>query len=139
MPLTKSQRQKVRRIKIYEFFASKEGKKVLEFDELRALVFTELSKLGCRYELSSPDAANCVIRVFRNKSISCSNGKFCCYGAQCFTRNGNKKKWVGEDNSGKELVLNYASHTINQALTENKRVSVGTVFFDTYVRLSTSE
>ena len=95
MPLTKSQRQKVRRIKIYEFFASKEGKKVLEFDELRALVFTELSKLGCRYELSSPDAANCVIRVFRNKSISCSNGKFCCYGAQCFTRNGNKKKWVG--------------------------------------------
>ena len=143
MSLTLKQRKDVGKIRLaWCFIVNARGHPLGVFpkgrypylEEVRALAYDKLENMGYQIRRTSPDDANCVIRVYNLIDYAHGDEKYCLLGAICYTKSDNKNQWVWYDKNDEEHTLDYESCKIDEKFRGRSEI-VEAEFFDTYVKV----
>lgn len=146
--LSKSQRESIRRIGLFEY-ACKEKKGqpialdgsrfiVPSLNEVKESIFEKILQLGfSSIERVEPNKANCIVRVFQKLHYHYDYDlTYNIYGATCYTLN-NAGQWVTRPSGEiRDFKIDYSKHIIRHWLCQDEYVEFDLDFFDCYVKIS---
>lgn len=144
MSLTLKRKKEVGRIRLaWCFLLKPDGEPLGVFpkrrlptaEEIRIMVFEELSEKGYSAKIVRPADANCVIRVYRNLKCEHKSEEYCLIGAFCYTKAHGSNKWAAYDEDGNVQIMDYEKCEIENVFESGGFDKIEMEFFDTYVKI----
>ena len=108
----------------------------LDFLTLKQRAFEKVIKAGFSIEQTSPNNANCIIRIFSNKLHAEKQFGFTqmIYGFNYYTKTLNK--WITKTIHNQELELNFSKCEFRVWYFQDEYADCGCDFVDCYVKIS---
>lgn len=148
--LTKSQKEKIRSINLFEYAIKEKKGKAINWDgsefvlptlrQVEDSIYEQILKMGfTKIERVAPNQANCIIRVFQKLHYPYPmwpgrEDIYNVYGAACFTLRSGKWISTGFNTEGHEI--NYSEWKIRHWLCQDEYIEFDFDFFDCYVKIS---
>lgn len=101
--------------------------------QMRQMAFRRIEEKGYKIYKERPQAANCIIRVYKDEKIY-EGTIYRLLGVNCFTK-GQDGKWYTVGTNGEDFLIDFAEHKIRVWFFQDEYWDVSVDFFDTFVKI----